>query len=214
MLGKLMRIQTEVKAPKSLHNSFGNFNYRSAEAICEAVKPFLRKEECSLLLSNEIVEVGGRVYVRATATLYDNETGKSVSVSAMARECAEKKGMDESQITGSASSYARKYALNGLLLLDDTKDADTDEQRRQSEMGSRGTQEDKKQEDKKQGAQTGRKPAARITPAHVEDIRERCIRDGLPEEKVLWLYKVGRLEDMTEEKYDNATRHWDEVRRS
>lgn len=209
MLGKLMRIQTEVKAPKNLHNSFGNFNYRSAEAICEAVKPFLRKEECSLLLSDEIVEVGGRVYVRATATLYDNETGKSVSVSAMARECAEKKGMDESQITGSASSYARKYALNGLLLLDDTKDADTDEQNRQSEMGSQGTQEDKKQ-----GAQTGRKPAARITPAHVEDIRGRCIRDGLPEEKVLWLYKVGRLEDMTEEKYDNAIRHWDKVRGS
>lgn len=123
---KLMQIQTEIKAPKNLYNSFGKYSYRNAESICEAVKPFLEEFKCSLVLEDEIVEVGGRVYVKATATLMDNE-GDSISVSAYAREPFEKKGMDDSQITGATSSYARKYALNGLFLLDDTKDADSEE---------------------------------------------------------------------------------------
>lgn len=123
---KLMQIQTKIKAPKNLYNSFGKYSYRNAEGICEAIKPFLADLSCSLVLEDEIVEVGGRIYVKATATLMDNE-GDSISVSAFARESFEKKGMDDSQITGAASSYARKYALNGLFLLDDTKDADSEE---------------------------------------------------------------------------------------
>lgn len=129
---KLMRIQVELKAPKNLYNNFGGYKYRNAEGICEAVKPYLDKEKVCLFMTDDIIEVGGRIYVKATAKLLDNETDEVVEVSAMAREAETKKGMDESQITGTASSYARKYALNGLFLLDDTKDADTDEYHKQT----------------------------------------------------------------------------------
>lgn len=122
-MNKLTDIQRRLKAPKSNFNSFGKYNYRSCEDILEAVKPLL--EDCTLFLSDEVVEIGGRVYVKATATFSDGKT--ETKVSAYAREADSKKGMDESQVTGTASSYARKYALNGLFLIDDTKDADTDE---------------------------------------------------------------------------------------
>ena len=126
---KLREVQTQIKAPKNLYNTFGKYKYRNAEGILEAVKPFLGKYNLCLTLGDEIVQVGERFYIKATATLYDGVGSGSVSVSAYAREAAVKKGMDDSQITGTASSYARKYALNGLFLLDDTKDADTDENR-------------------------------------------------------------------------------------
>lgn len=125
-IGEVLRFtQIELKAPKNLRNSFGGYNYRNAEGILEALKPYEHKFGFYTTLSDEIVEVGGRIYVKATATL--TLGGDAVSVSAYAREPEIKKGMDEAQITGAASSYARKYALNGLFLLDDTKDADTDE---------------------------------------------------------------------------------------
>lgn len=123
---KMQEIQTHLKAPKNLYNSFGKYNYRNAEGICEAVKPLLAEHGLILTLSDELVAVGERYYVKATATICSNAEEK-LSVSAFARESFDKKGMDGSQITGTASSYARKYALNGLFLLDDTKDADTDE---------------------------------------------------------------------------------------
>ena len=123
---KMQEIQTHLKAPKNLYNSFGRYNYRNAEGICEAVKPLLAEHGLILTLSDELVAVGERYYVKATATICSNAEEK-LSVSAFARESFDKKGMDDSQITGTASSYARKYALNGLFLLDDTKDADTDE---------------------------------------------------------------------------------------
>lgn len=119
---RLIHIQGELKAPKSQENKFGGYKYRSCEDILEAVKPLLKKEKVTLTISDDIVEVGGRVYVKATATLSDGE--ETISTSAFAREAETKKGMDDSQITGSASSYARKYALNGLFAIDDTKDAD------------------------------------------------------------------------------------------
>lgn len=119
----LYLIQQELKAPKDLKNNFGGYNYRSCESILEAVKPLLKKYELILLISDEIVNCCDRVYIKATATLYNQEDGE-VSASALAREALTKKGMDESQITGAASSYARKYALNGLFAIDDTKDAD------------------------------------------------------------------------------------------
>ena len=121
----LTKIQTELKAPKGNYNSFGKYHYRSAEDILEAVKPLLSKYQATLLLADEVMLVGTRFYVKATAVFYLDDD--SISVSAMAREDESKKGMDGSQVTGAASSYARKYALNGLFLIDDNKDADTDE---------------------------------------------------------------------------------------
>jgi hypothetical protein len=130
MIEKLIKIQKELKVPKDQRNSFGNYNYRSCEDIVEAAKPLCHAEGLSLVISDEMVEVGGRVYVKATAQLHDGTT--DAKATGWAREAVTKKGMDEAQITGSASSYARKYALNGLFAIDDTKDADTDEQHTQA----------------------------------------------------------------------------------
>lgn len=121
---KLSWIQANLKAPKNQRNSFGNYNYRSAEDILEAVKPLLGKAELTLRISDEIVAVGNNTYIKATATLTDGIN--VVTNSAFARESYDKKGMDASQMTGATSSYARKYALNGLFCIDDNKDADTD----------------------------------------------------------------------------------------
>ena len=120
---ELIQIQSELKAPKNQVNKFGGYNYRSAEDILEAVKPLNAKHGCTLTLSDTVKEVGGRIYIEATATL-TNADGQVVQTSAFAREEETKKGMDAAQITGSASSYARKYALNGLYCIDDTKDPD------------------------------------------------------------------------------------------
>lgn len=119
---KLIEIQSELKAPKSQFNKFGGYNYRNCEDILEAVKPLCAKHEIVPLLNDEIVMIGDRFYIKATAKVTDGKD--EIATTAFARESKEKKGMDESQITGSASSYARKYALNGLFCIDDTKDAD------------------------------------------------------------------------------------------
>ena len=133
MIDKLIKIQQELKVPKNNRNTFGNYNYRSCEDIVEHAKPLCEKYNLALTLSDDMVEVGGRVYVKATATLTDgsplkvgdNTSGHVIaSATGWAREAETKKGMDEAQITGSASSYARKYALNGLFAIDDTKDSD------------------------------------------------------------------------------------------
>jgi hypothetical protein len=123
---ELIQIQSRLKAPKKNKNTFGGYNYRSCEDILEAAKPICHELNCLINICDEIVEVGGRIYVKATATIY-NADGQHFSATAYAREEETKKGMDAAQITGSASSYARKYALNGLLAIDDTKDADTNE---------------------------------------------------------------------------------------
>jgi hypothetical protein len=122
---KLMIIQSSLDCPKNQRNDFGKYNYRSCEDIVEAVKPLLKEHGCILTLSDEMKEVGGRVYVEATANITCTDTGHSVTVSASAREAESQKGMADSQLTGATSSYARKYALNGLFAIDDTKDADT-----------------------------------------------------------------------------------------
>lgn len=143
---KLLNIQNELKAPKGQYNSFGKYKYRSCEDILEAVKPLCYKYKATLILSDTIRCIGDRYYIEAKARLIDAEQGiekedTAVSNTALARESLEKKGMDDSQITGTASSYARKYALNGLFNIDDTKDADTDEYKMQ--------QDDNKKIDKK-----------------------------------------------------------------
>ena len=122
---QLLNVQLELKAPKNLNNSFGGFKYRSAEGIYEAVKPILQKHNLTLFVSDEIVEIGGKNYIKATATL-SNFENQTISATAYARECEEKKGMDSSQLSGSSSSYARKYALNGLFLIDKTDVEDND----------------------------------------------------------------------------------------
>ena len=136
----LIKIQSELKANKSQYNSFGMYYYRSCEDILEALKPLLTKYNATMYITDEVVEVGGRVYVKATTTISDGK--ESISVSAYAREPETRKGMDEAQVTGATSSYARKYALNGLFLIDDNKDADTDESRNESEARSKSSGSD------------------------------------------------------------------------
>jgi hypothetical protein len=127
MSQSLINIQQELKAPKGQKNSFGGYKYRSCEDILEAVKPLLKKEKVYLNISDEVIAVLDRVYVKATASLRGDDGNLIEQSTAMARESLVRKGQDDSQITGTASSYARKYALNGLFAIDDTKDADTDE---------------------------------------------------------------------------------------
>lgn len=131
VLKKLFNIQQELKVPKNQRNTFGNYNFRSCEDIMEASKPICAKYNCILLCSDLITYIGDRYYVQATATLFDLDSEESIEVTAFAREEETKKGMDASQITGASSSYARKYALNGLLQLDDNKDPDTNEYSKQ-----------------------------------------------------------------------------------
>lgn len=176
----LIKIQQELKAPKGQYNSFGKYKYRSAEDILEAVKPLLGKYNAQLTLSDEIIAVGDRVYVKAVATFTDGNATEVVS--AYAREPDDKKGMDASQITGTASSYARKYALNGLFLIDDTKDADTDEYAKQT------------------GKEKAAKPQQGIGSAVVESI-DKLIKDtNTNRGRLLAYYNVQRLEDMTGDK--------------
>lgn len=160
VLERLLNVQHELKAPKGQHNNFGNYNYRSAEDILEAVKPLLVKYGLSQIITDEVVLIGDRYYIKATVYLYDAERGLPscpVMVAAYAREADQKRGMDEAQVTGSASSYARKYALNGLYAIDDTKDADTDEyqsaQRQPKPTTATTPQAKKNAPPKKSGAQ-------------------------------------------------------------
>lgn len=145
---KLLSIQNELKVPKNQRNNFGNYNFRSCEDILEEVKPICKKNNVVIIVSDEIKQIGERYYVEATASLIDIETSEKIVNKASAREEDSKKGMDASQVTGASSSYARKYALNGLLAIDDNKDADTDEFAKQQNKGT-----DKK-ESKKEAVRT------------------------------------------------------------
>lgn len=141
LLEKLSNIQQKMKVPKNLYNKFGNFYFRNAESILEAFKTFEEVYKVTLTINDDIIIVGDRVYVQATATLMDCESKEQISTKAFARESFDKKGMDDSQITGATSSYARKYALNGLFLLDDAKDADTEENKREREASQKAEKE-------------------------------------------------------------------------
>lgn len=202
---KLIRIQTQLKAPKNLTNTYApsRFKYRSAEGIYEAVKPLLNEEQLTLLLNDEVVEVGGRIYIKATAIISDGE--KEIRVSAFAREALNKNGMDEAQVTGASSSYARKYALNGLFLLDDTKDADTNEYAEQNGASKRDTTKgDVIPKNTNQGNTTkskvaGKPSATRLaTKDQVELIKEELERTKVEEKTVLEMFKINDLSKMTE----------------
>lgn len=170
---KLSELQNKVKAPKGQYNSFGKYNYRSLEDITEAVKPIALEIGLTLTVTDEMVLVGDRYYIKATATAKDNETGEIETVTAYAREPEDKKGMDASQITGTASSYARKYAFNGLLMLDDTKDADTDEHARTTQKTTaRGKQDQPDQ--KKLDNYVDKMASAKINDFEIQAILELC----------------------------------------
>lgn len=195
---KLVALQSELKAPKGNYNSFGKYRYRSCEDILEAVKPLCKAYGLALTLSDDVMECGGRIYIRATATLTDVDDGVQISNTALARESVEKRGMDDSQITGTASSYARKYALNGLFCIDDTKDADTDEYKRQSE-GIAAAQDAEAVGKQKIGST---KASALIA---------RCKEAGISPEAVAKLYKVEALNQMTEKQHENCNANWAKV---
>lgn len=172
---ELIAIQSELKAPKSQFNKFGGYKYRKAEDILEAVKPLLNKQKCTLTITDDIVMVGNRIYVKATATI-KNEKGECETTTGWAREEETKKGMDGSQITGASSSYARKYALNGLFAIDDNADSDT-------------TNDGQHQEAQQQTQTQTQQPAAQqpaTSPFHPNNLNEglvylsRCVtKDNL-----------------------------------
>lgn len=154
---ELQEIQSLLKAPKNQFNKFGKFNYRSCEDILEAVKPLLVQHKCILILNDDVVNIGDRYYVKATATIR-SEKGEECSSTAYAREADDKSGMDSAQITGSASSYARKYALNGLFCIDDNKDPDSSKNR-----------------SARSSADADGKPKPELTPSHVK--WDACVRN-------------------------------------
>lgn len=194
---KLLMIQGELKAPKGQYNNFGGYKYRSCEDILEAVKPLLIKYNATLTISDDIILIGDRYYVKATAILWDIEKDEPIINTAYAREAEIKTKMDDSQITGTASSYARKYALNGLFLIDDTKDADTDEYHNQTNQTGRQTNNGNKKENGTQPKATKKtekaEKAAPITAAQIDEIA------GLSKDPntILKYYKVGSLSELT-----------------
>lgn len=195
---KLSEIQREIKVPKELFNKFGGFYYRNAETILSEFKNYEEDLKVSLILEDEVVEVAGNIYVKATAILMDCESEERIYTTAYARESEQKKGMDEAQITGSASSYARKYALNGLFLLDDVKDPDTDEYRNQQTESS-ATQNNKNTKSQK------------VNQNHIISLRKTFEEKGIDENKVLVMYKVEKIEDLTINQFKNIFDHESEL---
>lgn len=195
---KLSKIQREIKVPKELFNKFGGFYYRNAETILSEFKKYEEDLKVSLILEDEVVEVAGNIYVKATAILMDCESEERIFTTAYARESEQKKGMDEAQITGSASSYARKYALNGLFLLDDVKDPDTDEYRNQQTESS-ATQNNKNTKSQK------------VNQNHIISLRKTFEEKGIDENKVLVMYKVEKIEDLTINQFKNIFDHESEL---
>ena len=198
---KLSSIQEELKAPKNAYNSFGKYNYRSCEDILEGLKPVLKKYKATLFISDSLELIGDRYYVKAAVRLVDIETGETVENTAYAREELDKKGMDWSQITGATSSYARKYALNGMFLIDDTKDADTDEyQNQQNKKGAKESASDAKQNEKMKASvdKTLLPSGGNVTPEQIERIKSEMNRTGINEVTVLSMFKVKNLESLTD----------------
>ena len=196
-MDKLIKIQSELKAPKGQYNSFGKYKYRSAEDILEAVKPLCVKHNVLLTLTDSIELIGERYYVKATARVSDGT--KAVEVTALAREDLDKKGMDGSQITGTASSYARKYALNGLFCIDDTKDADTDEYTAKTQ-GKKDPDAKKDAEKKKELETTA------ISAAEAKTLKGLIEMTGTDEKKLLKSYKAATIEALSKAQWAQAVK--------
>ena len=182
---KLLNVQSELKAPKSQYNSFGKYKYRSCEDILEALKPILNKNKATVIISDDILFVEGRHYIKATVKFIDTENGEMVENSALAREDEVKKGMDSSQITGSVSSYARKYALNGMFAIDDTKDSDS--------TNTHGAEPDKPESTKLSAKQVGRLLAIGLKAGIKEPDIKKVIKSEFGKDKI---------EDLNKDQYD------------
>lgn len=211
---KLLHIQQNLKAPKSQYNSFGDYHYRNCEDILEALKPLLAEVKAVILIHDDVVLIGDRFYVKATATLQDAESQDNISNTAYARETEQKPKMDAAQITGSCSSYARKYALNGLFCIDDSKDPDTmkpaespesrGNNRQQSGQGARTTQNRQQGATQKPTGAAGGNKAVYVNQMQMDTIRTEIERTGAKEKAVCYQYHINRLEDMTVEQFKNA----------
>ena len=182
---KLLNVQSELKAPKSQYNSFGKYKYRSCEDILEALKPILNKNKATVIISDDILFVEGRHYIKATVKFIDTENGEMVENSALAREDEVKKGMDSSQITGSVSSYARKYALNGMFAIDDTKDSDS--------TNTHGAEPGKPESTKLSAKQVGRLLAIGLKAGIKEPEIKKVIKSEFGKDKI---------EDLNKDQYD------------
>ena len=198
LIAKLATIQQELNVPKNQWNKFGKFYYRSCEDILEGLKPCLKKVNAMIQISDEVVQIGERYYVKATATLIDLDDESKISNTGYAREEDAKKGMDASQVTGATSSYARKYALNGLFCIDDVKDSDSND-----------NQEEEQQKAEEQQNQIA---AQKIPDVKVKALISRCENDGVDKKTILKLYKVNSLADLTELQFKNINDYWQKIK--
>lgn len=218
---KLQHVQSGLKAPKNQYNKFGNYYYRNCEDIQEAAKPLLQEVKAALVVGDELVMIGDRYYIRATARFVDCESAETVENTAYAREEQEKKGMDVSQVTGSTSSYARKYALNGLFCIDDVKDADNQDNTagkgQTSNKGAKGSAKTsgKQETEKPAGAKTGTSTSQseqaagmdKVTPAMIETIRklvEKYSHKGLKTDNIFKMYSIKDMTEMNVAQYKDC----------
>lgn len=202
---KLQAVQGNLKAPKSQYNVFGKYHYRNCEDIQEAAKPLMKEVKAALIVGDRLVVEGERYYIEATARFIDCETGEQVENVAYAREEREKKGMDASQVTGSASSYARKYALNGLFCIDDVKDADNrDNTGKSSQTTKSGTGRERKAET---GQLSGIASEIKITTKEIESVKkmvDKYSSRGLKMEKILKMYQIKDIAEMSMNQYQDC----------
>lgn len=200
---KLMTVQLSLKAPKNQFNSFGKYHYRSCEDILEGLKPCLKEVKAAVTIDDEIVEIGGRIYVKASAHFHDAETGEMVNNTAYAREEDVKAGMSLAQITGATSSYARKYALNGLFMIDDNKDADTDENKVESDAKSKKKNPTEKE---MKAVET-----QNVSEAKINALKKKAESDGVSIVTILDKCNKPNLESLTEKQFNWIVGNWTEV---
>ena len=215
---KLAYIQSKLKAPKGQYNEYSKFYYRSCEDILEAVKPLLAETGTVLTLTDDIVNIGGRFYVKAVAKLACINGGYfagEVYNVAYAREDEAKKGMDASQITGSCSSYARKYAMNGLFLIDDTKEVDSMNHHEDTQSKTEAPKKTKAKEEPKPEA---KKPEEdlnrRITKEELQAIIAGCKENGVDVAKICRLYKKESLPELSLHQFKNIMKNWEKIKRA
>jgi hypothetical protein len=190
---KLLDVQLKLKAPKNQYNIFGKYNYRNCEDIQEAAKPLMREVNALLMVGDKLVQIGDRFYVEATARFIDCESLEELNNTAYAREELEKKGMDASQITGCASSYARKYALNGLFCIDDVKDSDSQDNADKKKSDESKTTSGKKQTE-----------SFKLSKTQSSDLYKELARTGVGKSGLLKYYNVTTFETMTLDQYTSA----------
>lgn len=202
---KLLYVQQNLKAPKGQYNSFGDYHYRSCEDIQEAVKPLLAEVKAILLVSDEVVQIGERFYIKAAATLQDTESSEKIINISYARECESKPKMDAAQITGSCSSYARKYALNGLFCIDDAKDPDTMDNRTEQRQQATGNKRNTENQSRSTASRGSRASSpVYVNQNHIATIRKEIDRTGANEKAVCYQYKISSLQEMTMQDFRDA----------